>query len=61
MSDERLSLTQDQYRRGTITFSELQLMIDRAASSQRDALNARFVWVGAWIALELKVGSPIVQ
>ncbi len=61
LSEERLSLTQDQYRRGTITFSELQLMIDRAASSQRDALNARFVWVGAWIALELKVGSPIVQ
>jgi outer membrane protein len=61
LSNERLELSQDQYRRGSITFSELQQMIDRAAGSQRDALNARYVWISSLIALELRVGSPVVR
>jgi outer membrane protein len=61
LSQERLTLSQDQYRAGSITFSDLQQIIDRAASSERDALNARFTWITALIQLELKVGSPVVR
>ncbi|MEO5510283.1 MAG: TolC family protein [Longimicrobiales bacterium] len=61
LSEERLGLSQDQYRRNTISFSELQQRIDGAATAQREALNARFTWITALIALELKVGSPVVQ
>ncbi len=59
LSEQRLTLSQEQYRMGSITFSELQLMIDRAATAQRDALNARFGWINSWIALEQRVGSPV--
>ncbi len=61
LSEERLGLSQDQYRRNTISFSELQQRIDGAATAQREALNARFTWIMALLTLELKVGSPVVQ
>jgi outer membrane protein TolC len=61
LSEERLVLSQDQYRRSAMSFSELQQRIDGAATAQREALNARFTWISALIALELKVGSPVVQ
>jgi outer membrane protein len=60
LSEQRLALSQEQYRMGSITFSELQLMIDRAATAQRDALNARFNWITNWITLEQRVGAPVI-
>ncbi|HEX6694984.1 MAG TPA: TolC family protein [Longimicrobiales bacterium] len=60
LSEQRLALSQEQYRMGSITFSELQLMIDRAATAQRDALNARFNWITNWINLEQRVGAPVI-
>ena len=60
LSEQRLTLSQEQYRMGSITFSELQLMIDRAATAQRDALNARFNWITNWINLEQRVGAPVI-
>lgn len=59
LSNERLNLSQEQYRRGTITFSELQQMIDRAATAERDALNARFVWITSLNSLEQRIGAPV--
>jgi outer membrane protein TolC len=60
LSEQRLALSQEQYRMGSITFSDLQLMIDRAATAQRDALNARFNWIANWITLEQRVGAPVI-
>jgi outer membrane protein TolC len=59
LSNERLALSQDQYQRGTITFAELQQIIDAATSAQRAALDARFGWISALINLEQRVGAPI--
>jgi outer membrane protein TolC len=59
LSNERLNLSQEQYRRGSITFSELQQMIDRAATAERDALNARFVWITSLSTLEQRIGAPV--
>ena len=61
LSNERLALSQEAYQRGSITFSALQQIIDRAASSERDALNARFTWLTNLVALEIRVGAPIVK
>jgi outer membrane protein len=61
LSNERLALSQDQYQRGTITFAELQQIIDAATSAQRAALDARFGWISALINLEQRVGAPIAN
>jgi outer membrane protein len=61
LSNERLTLSQEQYQRTTINFAELQQIIQAATSAQRAALDARFVWISSLIALEQRVGAPIAN
>jgi outer membrane protein len=53
---ERQELTQEQYRLGGITFTDLQNVIDRTAAAERQALDARFQFITALIALEERAG-----
>lgn len=59
LSRERLELAQEKYRLGAIGFTELQNVIDRTAQAQRDAIDARFGFVSARVALEERLGLPL--
>jgi outer membrane protein len=59
LSRERQDLTQEQYRLGGITFSELQNVIDRTAQAERQALDARFAFITARLNLEARLGSSL--
>jgi outer membrane protein len=59
LSRERLELAQEKFRLGAISFTELQNVIDRTAQAERGALDARFAFVAARIALEEQLGRPL--
>jgi outer membrane protein len=59
LSRERQELTQEQYRLGGINFTELQNVIDRTAQAERQALDARFQFISARLALEEKLGTRL--
>jgi len=59
LSRERQELTQEQYRLGGINFTELQNVIDRTAQAERQALDARFQFITARLALEEKLGTRL--
>lgn len=52
LSRERLELAQEQYRNGGMSFTELQNVIDRTASAEREVVDARFGYVNARSFLE---------
>ncbi|CAN5715214.1 N/A [soil metagenome] len=56
LSRERQELTQEQYRLGGVNFTELQNVIDRTAQAERQALDARFIFITARLNLEEKLG-----
>ena len=60
LSRERLELAQEKYRLGALGFTELQNVIDRTAQAQRDAIDARFGFLAARVALEEKLGTSLV-
>ena len=57
LSRDRVELAREQYRLGSISFTELQTIIDRAAQAERDALNARFDFADALVTLQEKAGG----
>ena len=59
IAEERLRLAREGYRLTTVTFSDLQLAIEGAANERRTAINARYDFVAARIALEQVVGGPL--
>jgi outer membrane protein len=59
LSTERARLAGEQYKYGTLTFVELQQIIDRDAQAQRATLNARFNFTNALLALEELLGGPL--
>ena len=59
IAEERLRLAREGYRLTTVPFSELQLAIEGAANERRTAINARYDFVAARIALEQVVGGPL--
>lgn len=59
IAEERLRLTREEYRLTSRTFSELQIAIEGAANERRTAINARYDFVAAGIALEQVVGGPL--
>ncbi len=60
LSQERLELTEERYRTGgTVSFIDLQNAIDGAARAERQAIDARFAFVNALVALEAKVGKEV--
>jgi outer membrane protein len=61
LGQERLDLAQEKYRMGALGFTELQNVIDRTAQARRDALDARFGFISARIALEEKLGTRLAS
>ena len=61
LSRERLELAQEKFRLGAISFTELQNVTDRTAQAERGALDARFAFVAARIALEERVGTRLAR
>jgi outer membrane protein len=60
LSQERLELTEERYRTGgAVSFIDLQNAIDGAARDERKAIDARFAFVNALVALEAKVGKEV--
>jgi outer membrane protein len=59
LSRERQELTQEQYRLGGVTFTDLQNVIDRTAQAERQALDARFAYVAARLNLEERLGGRL--
>jgi outer membrane protein len=59
LSRERQELAQEQYRFGGTSFTELQNVIDRTAQAERQALDARFLFVTARLNLEEKLGTRL--
>ena len=59
LSRERLELAQEQYRNGAMSFAELQIVIDRTASAERDAVDARANHAASVSMLEQFVGAGL--
>ena len=59
ISTERLELTMQQYRLGSIPYDRLQTIIESAAAAERSELNARAQFAQALIALEERVGQRV--
>ncbi len=59
IAEERLRLAREQYRLTTVTFAELQNAIEGAAIERRTAINARYDFVAARIALERAIGGAL--
>lgn len=60
LSQERLELTEERYRAGgAVSFIDLQNAIDGAARAERQAIDARFAFINALVALEAKVGKEV--
>ena len=59
IAEERLRLAREEYRLTTVTFSDLQLAIEGAAIERRTAINARYDFIAARIALDRVVGGPL--
>ena len=59
ISAERLELTMEQYRLGSIPYDRLQTIIESAASAERSELNARTQFAQALITLEERVGQRV--
>ena len=57
LSRERLELAQEQYRNGAMTFTDLQNVIDRTATAERDAVDARFAYANARTFLDEFAGT----
>lgn len=57
LSRQRLEMAQERYRLGALRFTELQSVIERAAQAERQALDARFAYVIARVALDEATGE----
>ena len=59
LSADRLAMAQERYRAGGLSFTELQSVVARADQAERDALDARFAYAIARVALEEAVGGSL--
>lgn len=59
LSRERLELAQEQYRNGAMSFTDLQNVIDRTATAEREVVDARFGYVNARTFLEEYAGTSL--
>jgi outer membrane protein len=59
LSRERLELAQEQYRNGAMSFTELQNVIDRTATAEREVVDARFGYANARTFLEEYAGTSL--
>lgn len=61
LSAQRLELATEQYRLGALDFLRLQRVIDETSNAERQALDARYGFVRARVALEEKLGAPLLR
>lgn len=61
LSSQRLELATEQYRLGALSFLNLQRVIDETSAAERQALEARYTFTTARIALEEKLGAPLPE
>src|SRR5690606_32226094 len=61
ITDERLTMAEEQYRIGALDFLQLQQLIDENLNAQRQAVDAQFTFITARATLEEKLGGPIGQ
>jgi len=59
LARERLEMASQQYRLGSVSFTDLQDSVEGAARAERDALSARFDFAAALATLEEKVGGGV--
>ncbi|HET9439336.1 MAG TPA: TolC family protein [Longimicrobiales bacterium] len=59
LSRQRLELAQEQYRNGAMSFAELQIVIDRTASAEREVVDARAQYASNLSVLEQYVGGSL--
>lgn len=59
LARQRLELAQEQYRNGAMSFAELQIVIDRTASAEREVVDARAQFASNVSFLEQYVGGPL--
>jgi outer membrane protein len=59
LARRRLDLANQQYRLGSLEFTELQQIVTSAATAERDALDARYAFADALATLEERVGGEI--
>jgi outer membrane protein len=59
LSEQQVTLAEDQYRLGARDFLQLQTIVDNNAEAQRQVVQARFDFVNALITLEQTLGAPV--
>lgn len=59
LARRHLELAREQYRLGSIRFTELQQIVTSAATAERDALDARYAFAAALATLEERVGESV--
>jgi len=59
LARQRLEQGQELYRLNNITFTDLQLMFQQAAQSERDVVNAQYGFLVARLTLEEKIGHEV--
>jgi len=59
LNRQRQQLTQEQYRMGSRSFLDLQNVINQAAQAERQAIDARFAFINARVALEERLGRRL--
>jgi outer membrane protein len=60
---QRMELAREQFRLGsaTMTFTQLQTIIEQAANQERALVDAEYQFAVALVGLEEQVGEPVVQ
>jgi outer membrane protein len=59
LARERLEMAREQYQLGSTDYTQMQLVVNQAASAEREALSARGRWATALVALEEVVGQTV--
>ncbi|MEJ2185419.1 MAG: TolC family protein [Gemmatimonadota bacterium] len=59
LAQQRLEQGQELYRLNNITFTDLQLMFQQAAQSERDVVNAQYGFLVARLTLDEKIGHEV--
>jgi outer membrane protein len=61
ISRQQVELAEEQFRSGALDFLRFQQLVEADAQAQRQVVEARFAFVTARVALEEKLGAPIVR
>jgi outer membrane protein TolC len=59
IAEEALRLAREQYRLGTVSFSELQDQVDAARDARRESITASYGFHDTLLDLEAAVGGPV--